>query len=226
MRGSTPRGCGSPRAGILPSTCPRSRRPWSRRSDSAASRTPSVAQRIGSGRLAGGVRLPGRGQRLIPGRDRRDGEAIQVKLLRVLQDRWFSRVGEPRLDLRAFHGKAIVATRRDLAAAIREGRNRSRGWCQPARIIPVDRSRPSQGGLQRSHRVAARRAAGASDAGPSLDGFPERSHRSSIRPVIRRSRLRGTHAPGGPGRRPRWGRRAEGAGERRCSRSTAAWPGR
>ncbi len=48
--------------------------------------------------------------------------SIQVKLLRVLQDRRFNRVGD--LTERAFHGKIIAATNRDLAQAMREHRFR------------------------------------------------------------------------------------------------------
>ena len=48
--------------------------------------------------------------------------AIQVKLLRVLQTRGFSRIGETAP--RAFEGKLIAATNRDLAAEMRAGRFR------------------------------------------------------------------------------------------------------
>jgi len=48
--------------------------------------------------------------------------AIQVKLLRVLETRVFSRLGESRP--RSFRGKLIAATNRDLAVEIREGRFR------------------------------------------------------------------------------------------------------
>ena len=48
--------------------------------------------------------------------------AIQVKLLRVLQDRKFSRLGETRE--REFFGKVIAATNRDLAAEMHAGRFR------------------------------------------------------------------------------------------------------
>ncbi|HZW32408.1 MAG TPA: sigma 54-interacting transcriptional regulator [Isosphaeraceae bacterium] len=51
-------------------------------------------------------------------------EAIQVKLLRVLQDRSFSRVGETSKVPRKFQGKVIAATNRDLAAAMCAGRFR------------------------------------------------------------------------------------------------------
>ncbi|MCX5662617.1 MAG: sigma 54-interacting transcriptional regulator [Planctomycetota bacterium] len=49
--------------------------------------------------------------------------AIQVKLLRVLQDRTFHRIGETRP--RRFEGKVIAATNRDLAREIREGNFRA-----------------------------------------------------------------------------------------------------
>ena len=48
--------------------------------------------------------------------------AIQVKLLRVLQNRTFQRIGES--EDRHFHGKLIVATNRDLAAEMRAERFR------------------------------------------------------------------------------------------------------
>jgi sigma-54 specific flagellar transcriptional regulator A len=51
-------------------------------------------------------------------------EAIQVKLLRVLQERCFVRVGETTDRPREFHGKIIAATNRDLAAAMRAGKFR------------------------------------------------------------------------------------------------------
>ena len=51
-------------------------------------------------------------------------EAIQVKLLRVLQDRKYTRVGETRKAPRGFQGKVIAATNRDLAAEMRQGRFR------------------------------------------------------------------------------------------------------
>jgi DNA-binding NtrC family response regulator len=51
-------------------------------------------------------------------------EAIQVKLLRVLDDRKYTRVGETRKSPRVFQGKVIVATNRDLVAEMRAGRFR------------------------------------------------------------------------------------------------------
>jgi transcriptional regulator with PAS, ATPase and Fis domain len=49
--------------------------------------------------------------------------SIQVKLLRVLEDRTFSRVGETKD--RRFEGKIITATNRDLALEMQEGRFRT-----------------------------------------------------------------------------------------------------
>jgi transcriptional regulator with AAA-type ATPase domain len=51
-------------------------------------------------------------------------EAIQVKLLRVLQERCFARVGETTDEPPKFHGKIIAATNRDLATAMRAGKFR------------------------------------------------------------------------------------------------------
>jgi transcriptional regulator of acetoin/glycerol metabolism len=51
-------------------------------------------------------------------------EAIQVKLLRVLQERCFVRVGETTDQPPKFHAKIIAATNRDLAAAMRAGKFR------------------------------------------------------------------------------------------------------
>ncbi len=49
--------------------------------------------------------------------------AIQVKLLRVLEERTFNRVGET--EDRRFHGKLVAATNRDLAAEMASGRFRT-----------------------------------------------------------------------------------------------------
>jgi transcriptional regulator with PAS, ATPase and Fis domain len=51
-------------------------------------------------------------------------ESIQVKLLRVLQERCFVRVGETTDRPREFRAKIIAATNRDLAAAMRAGKFR------------------------------------------------------------------------------------------------------
>ena len=58
----------------------------------------------------------------VPGRARRSGPAIQVKLLRVIETRTFHPVGDTAS--RQFRGKLITATNRDLAALIAEGRFR------------------------------------------------------------------------------------------------------
>lgn len=49
-------------------------------------------------------------------------ESIQVKLLRVLENRTFQRLGET--EPRHFHGKIIAATNRDIDRAMRDGRFR------------------------------------------------------------------------------------------------------
>jgi DNA-binding NtrC family response regulator len=49
-------------------------------------------------------------------------EAVQVKLLRVLEGRTYSRIGET--GERAFNGKVVAATNRDLGEAMEEGRFR------------------------------------------------------------------------------------------------------
>ena len=50
-------------------------------------------------------------------------EALQVKLLRLLQEREFSRIGEHKS--RSFSGKLVAATNRDLASAVSEGEFRA-----------------------------------------------------------------------------------------------------
>ena len=55
--------------------------------------------------------------------------AIQVKLLRVLQSRTFSRLGDT--EIRQFQGKIIAATNHDLSAQMR-CRHVSRGFLLPA----------------------------------------------------------------------------------------------
>ena len=63
--------------------------------------------------------------------------ALQVKLLRVLQTREFSRLGESKL--RRFPGKIIAATNRDLASEIQQGRFREDVFyrlCSDVIIVP------------------------------------------------------------------------------------------
>ncbi len=68
--------------------------------------------------------------------------AIQVKLLRVLQDRSFSRLGETQV--RRFQGKLIAATNRDLASQMRQGEFREDLYyrlCSDVVVVPGLRER-------------------------------------------------------------------------------------
>jgi len=68
--------------------------------------------------------------------------AIQVKLLRVLQDRTFSRLGETQV--RRFQGKLIAATNRDLASQMRQGEFREDLYyrlCSDVVVVPGLRER-------------------------------------------------------------------------------------
>ena len=70
------------------------------------------------------------------------GPAIQVKLLRVLQDRTFHRVGESRA--RPFSGKVLAATNRDPAELLRHGRMRPDFYfrlCSDLVAVPTLRER-------------------------------------------------------------------------------------
>ncbi|MCC6695533.1 MAG: sigma 54-interacting transcriptional regulator, partial [Candidatus Hydrogenedentes bacterium] len=92
---------------------------------------------------------------------------IQVKLLRVFQDRTFRRIGETKS--RPFRGKIIAATNRDLAEAVRSGRFRQDLYyrlCSDIIVTPSLREQiadsPEQ--LQNLLRFIARRAVGESEA--------------------------------------------------------------
>jgi hypothetical protein len=93
--------------------------------------------------------------------------AIQVKLLRVLQTRTFQRLGET--EGRAFQGKLIAATNRDLAAAIAAGRFREDFYyrlCADVIRTPAlaDQLRDVPGELGILLRALARRIAGDAEA--------------------------------------------------------------
>lgn len=71
--------------------------------------------------------------------------AIQVKLLRVLQQREFSRLGES--DIRRFEGKVVAATHRDLAGELAAGRFREDLYyrlCSDRVTVPPLRERLDQ----------------------------------------------------------------------------------
>ncbi len=61
--------------------------------------------------------------------------SLQVKLLRVLQDGTFERVGENQM--RTSHARVIAATNIDLARAVREGRFRSDLYFR-LRVVPIE----------------------------------------------------------------------------------------
>jgi transcriptional regulator with AAA-type ATPase domain len=94
--------------------------------------------------------------------------SIQVKLLRVLEDRRFSRVGDTR-ELR-FRGKLVAATNRDLAEEMREGRFRTDLYyrlCADRIEMPTLFERIQDDPAERRHLVEflARRLLGAEFAG-------------------------------------------------------------
>ncbi len=80
---------------------------------------------------------------------------VQVKLLRVLQDRVFERVGESAP--RQLEARIIAATNADMAQAIREGRMREDLYYR-LRVVPIHipplRERPEDVGLIAQHLLA------------------------------------------------------------------------
>jgi len=95
--------------------------------------------------------------------------ALQVKLLRVLQDRNFSRTGETQT--RPFHGKVVAATNRELDAAMHAGRFRPDLYyrlCSDIVRTPSLQERLAADATERRHLVVhlLRRIVG--DEGPSL----------------------------------------------------------
>ena len=96
--------------------------------------------------------------------------AIQVKLLRLLQNRTYQRLGETRT--RSFRGKIITATNRDLDAEIRAGRFRQDFYyrlCADQIVTPslAEQLRDSPGELQKLLELLAARMVG-DDEAPSL----------------------------------------------------------
>jgi transcriptional regulator with AAA-type ATPase domain len=80
---------------------------------------------------------------------------IQVKLLRVLQTRTFSRLGES--DTQRFHGKLIAATNRDLALEMHEGRFRADFYyrlCSDVIAVPTLQQRLADDPAELTHLVA------------------------------------------------------------------------
>ena len=94
-------------------------------------------------------------------------QSIQVKLLRVLQDRTFQRLGETKP--RRFHGKIMAATNRDLDQEIRAGRFRQDFYyrlCSDVIVTPSlheqIRERPEE--LRQLVEFVARRVTGESES--------------------------------------------------------------
>ena len=126
-------------------------------------------------RLHGGARgpeglvrgVPARSARSSSTRSARSTPAIQVKLLRVLQTRTFQRLGDT-AD-RAFSGKLIAATNRDLRQALAAGRFREDFYyrlCADLLVTPslAERLRDTPGELRTLLRAIARRVAGDEEA--------------------------------------------------------------
>ena len=94
-------------------------------------------------------------------------EAIQVKLLRVLEDATFQRLGETQT--RRFEGKVVAATNRDLARAMQEGRFRTDLYyrlCGDTVQVPalITRLREDSGELRELVAHLAREIAGPDEA--------------------------------------------------------------
>ena len=94
--------------------------------------------------------------------------AIQVKLLRVLETRTFTRLGETRV--RHFRGKVVAATNRDLASELRAGRFREDFYyrlCADTIATPTlaERLRDDPGELEDLVQNATRRLLGPEEAG-------------------------------------------------------------
>jgi transcriptional regulator with GAF, ATPase, and Fis domain len=94
---------------------------------------------------------------------------IQVKLLRVLQTRTFSRLGES--DTLRFQGKIIAATNRDLAIEMHEGRFRADFYyrlCSDVIAVPTLQQRLADDPAELTHLVAHLSQRIAGDEGSSL----------------------------------------------------------
>ena len=139
--------------------------------------------------------------------------AIQVKLLRVLQERSFQRLGES--TPRRFEGKLIAATNRDLPAEVAAGRVREDFYyrlCSDVIHVPSLRERleADPGELDDLLLVLAERAAGPAE-GPALaaevggwiaehlgPGHPWPGNVRELEQCVRNVMVRGRYRPLGP----------------------------
>jgi hypothetical protein len=138
---------------------------------------------------------------------------IQLKLLRVLQTRTFSRLGES--ELRQFRGKIIAATNRDLAEEMRAGRFRQDFYyrlCSDVLEVPSLHARIADNPAELGQLVAhlSERAMGASanaltdevvkwidvNLGP---GYAWPGNIRELEQCVRNLLIRGSYAPARPG---------------------------
>lgn len=145
------------------------------------------------------------------------GEALQVKLLRVLQARTFQRLGETKI--RHFGGKIIAATNRDLTDAIRAGEFREDFYyrlCSDQIRTPSlhEQLNEAPGELASLVRFILLRLFGetpAEEIAPDLVAWIERNlgldyewpgNVRELEQCVRNLVLRGTYRPAGPLARP------------------------
>jgi DNA-binding NtrC family response regulator len=143
---------------------------------------------------------------------------IQIKLLRVLQTRRLQRLGESRA--RAFEGKVVAATNRDLAAEIAKGRFREDLYyrlCADQIVTPSLREQVAGNPEELRHmiRYVAQRVAGddeADDVSAETLGFVERElgtdyswpgNFRELEQCVRNVIVRGAYRPATPARAER-----------------------
>jgi transcriptional regulator with PAS, ATPase and Fis domain len=138
--------------------------------------------------------------------------AIQLKLLRVLQNRTFSRLGET--ELRQFRGKIIAATNRDLAVEMRAGRFRQDFYyrlCSDVLEVPSLRARitdnPAELRQLIAHLIERATGAGASGLTDEIVKWVDRNlgrdyawpgNIRELEQCVRNFLIRGSYAPAQP----------------------------
>jgi DNA-binding NtrC family response regulator len=145
------------------------------------------------------------------------GEALQVKLLRVLQARTFQRLGETKE--RRFRGKVIAATNRDLTDAIRAGEFREDFYYRlcsdlirtPSLHEQLREAPEELGAMVRFILQRQTDAAHAAEIAPGIVTWIERNlgvdyewpgNVRELEQCVRNLILRGTYRPAGPLARP------------------------